>query len=246
MPDNSKKLCFVIGPIGNEGSEPRIHADWLYEGIIAPVLEQHFPDLHLDRADKIAAPGRVDGQIINRLYEADLVIADLSFHNPNAFYELAIRHNVGKPMIHMIRKGEQIPFDVIGHRAIHFSTLRISDVKEAQAALRPAVAAALADGFKADNPIMHARGELQLQQNASPEIRVITDEIESIKSQIMNLQIASDVQSVSAFGTNVVLSPVDRAALTRRLQLPMWSDRWPPDNSLQQNIPSPPPDDKER
>src|SRR5258708_184860 len=98
-----KKICFLIGPIGGEGNEQRGHADWLYEGIIQPVFKEHFCEWELSRADKISVLGMVTSQVINPLHDAELVIADLSFHNPNAFYELAIRHKVGRPIIHMIR-----------------------------------------------------------------------------------------------------------------------------------------------
>ena len=30
--------CFVIGPIGAEGSDARVHSDWLYDGIIKPAI----------------------------------------------------------------------------------------------------------------------------------------------------------------------------------------------------------------
>jgi len=48
--------CFVIVPIGDEGSDIRRHADWLLDGIINPALER----VGLTpggRADKIATPG---------------------------------------------------------------------------------------------------------------------------------------------------------------------------------------------
>jgi hypothetical protein len=181
------KRCFVIGPIGGEDSEHRIHADWLFTGIIKPIFDNHFPEFRVERADKIPTPGMVSGQIINRLYEVELVIADLSFHNANAFYEMAIRHNVGKPIIHMIRKAEPIPFDVIPHRAIPFSVVRASDLEDAKTLLLPAIAEAIAPGFEPDNPIMHARGQLRLRENASPEIKVLSDEIETVKSQLATL-----------------------------------------------------------
>jgi hypothetical protein len=37
------KLCFVIGPIGDENSDVRIHADWLLEQIVEPVMA-NFPE----------------------------------------------------------------------------------------------------------------------------------------------------------------------------------------------------------
>jgi hypothetical protein len=99
--DNSKKLCFVIGPIGSEGSDERRHANWLLNGIIKPVFSAHFPGYEVQRADEIVAPGSINSQVITRIMDASLVIVDMSMHNANAFYELAIRHMVGLPTIHM-------------------------------------------------------------------------------------------------------------------------------------------------
>jgi hypothetical protein len=122
--DHPKKQWFVIGVIGDEDTPERTHADWLYDGIILPVFEQNFSNWAVERADKISTPGMVSAQIINRLHDVELVVADLSFHNANAFYEMSIRHKVGKPIIHMIRKGERIPFDVIPHRAVCIQVTR--------------------------------------------------------------------------------------------------------------------------
>jgi hypothetical protein len=90
-----KKLCFVIGPVGDEESDTRVHADWLLEGVIEPVTTE-FPDFVVKRADRDPRPGLIDAQMINDLLNADLVVADLSFSNPNAFYEMGIRHMAQK------------------------------------------------------------------------------------------------------------------------------------------------------
>src|SRR4029077_4166673 len=86
------KTCFVVGPIGDAGSPTRGHADWLLDEIIQPVFAEHFKDFEVIRSDKIAQPGMIDSEVINHLLDADLVIADLTFQNPNVFYEMGIRH----------------------------------------------------------------------------------------------------------------------------------------------------------
>src|SRR5258707_8067405 len=96
-----KKVCFVIGPIGDPGTEIRRHADWLLEAIIDPVFEAHFQDFTVQRSDKISEPGSISSQIINLLHTAELVIADMSRENANAFYEMGIRHMKRLPTIHM-------------------------------------------------------------------------------------------------------------------------------------------------
>ena len=91
MTDASRKTCFVVGPIGDAGSAVRGHADWLLDEIIAPVFSEHFNEFDVIRADRISSPGMIDSQVINHLLDAELVVADLSFQNANAFYEVGLR-----------------------------------------------------------------------------------------------------------------------------------------------------------
>jgi hypothetical protein len=114
------KTCFVIAPIGKEDSEQRKYSDMILESFIRRALED--TELDVVRADKIGDPGMISEQIIEYLLHSRLVIADLSFHNPNVFYELAIRHMVGKPTVHIIRKEDQIPFDLKDFRTIGIDT----------------------------------------------------------------------------------------------------------------------------
>lgn len=190
MAEDRKRQCFVIGPIGDEESDERLHADWLYQGIICPTFQNDFPDWTVERADKISTPGMVSSQIINRLHDVELVIADLSFHNANAFYEMSIRHQVGRPIIHMIRKAEKIPFDVIPHRAIPFSHARPDDLEEARKQLKLSIAEAVKPGFKPDNPISHARGKLKLEQTATPEMKVLVDELATMRARLDRVETA--------------------------------------------------------
>jgi hypothetical protein len=156
MPDK-KKLCFVVGPIGAEDSAPRIHADWLLEEIILPVMAD-FPDFEVKRADQDHRPGLIDARLINDLLTAELVIADLSGLNPNAFYEIGIRHMAQKPVIHMQLAAENIPFDVSLYRAIKFSRARPRDLRAAKDILKAHVQAILSDGYQVENPVTSARG----------------------------------------------------------------------------------------
>jgi len=59
------------------------------------------------------------------LLRAKLVIADLSFHNPNVFYEMAIRHFTKLPIIQICRKSDRLPFDVNQVRTIPIDTTDI-------------------------------------------------------------------------------------------------------------------------
>jgi hypothetical protein len=56
---SEKKLCFVIGPIGDPKTDVRRHADWLFQGIIKRAFADHFSDKFEVpvRADEIVEPG---------------------------------------------------------------------------------------------------------------------------------------------------------------------------------------------
>ncbi len=149
----STKLCFVVGPIGKAGSKARIHADRLLAKIIRPVMSK-FPEFAVKRADEDARPGLIDIHMIDDLLDAELVIADLSRSNPNAFYEIGIRHVAQRPIIHMQLASEKIPFDIAGYRAIKFS---LTKVQSARNGLSRAVEAVLAPGYKVENPFTRKR-----------------------------------------------------------------------------------------
>ena len=117
------KVCFVICPIGEDETEQRKHSDMILKHLIKPVLEEK--GFSVIRADKIGKSGLITQQILEHLVKARLCIADLSFNNPNVFYELGVRHLSQLPVIQIIRKGDKLPFDVSQGRAI---TIDTSDV----------------------------------------------------------------------------------------------------------------------
>lgn len=114
------KSCFIITPIGDEGSPERKHADALLRHLITPILDE-LKILPI-RADKIAKPGHITKQVVEHIAYCKLCITDLSFGNQNAHYELGIRHALKLPSIQIIRKGDKIPFDVQQGRTIIIDT----------------------------------------------------------------------------------------------------------------------------
>ena len=152
---NKLKLCFIVGPIGAENSEIREHADWLRDNIIKPVMKQ-FPGFEVRRGDEDDRPGLINSQLINDLHDAELVIADLSHLNPNAFYELGIRHMVRKPVIHMQLSEQTLPFDLAHYRTIKFATHR-PNIEKVHGDLKAQVDAVLAVGYEVENPVTKAR-----------------------------------------------------------------------------------------
>jgi hypothetical protein len=118
-----ESTCFYITPIGSAESEQRKHSYLFLGTFIEPALQSF--NLKVVRADGIDKPGIITKQIIEYIVRSRLVIVDLSYHNPNVFYELALRHMMRLPIVQIIRKADNIPFDINQMRTVVIDTTDI-------------------------------------------------------------------------------------------------------------------------
>src|SRR5690606_26933428 len=95
-----------------------INLDKTYRHIIKPAAKAAGFDCF--RADEVQTAGVIDVPMYEWLFKADLVIADLSTMNPNAFFELGVRYAL-KPRTTIVIAEDQFrnPFDTN-----HISTRR--------------------------------------------------------------------------------------------------------------------------
>ncbi|WP_141099323.1 hypothetical protein [Pseudomonas nitroreducens] len=117
------KVCFYITPIGSDDSIERKHADLFMSSLVQPALAEL--GLTVVRADHIGDPGMITTQVLEYLKKSKLAIADLSYLNPNVFYEVALRHALRLPVVQIIRKSDRLPFDVNQSRTLVFDTTDI-------------------------------------------------------------------------------------------------------------------------
>jgi hypothetical protein len=146
-------LCFVVSPIGAEDSDVRKTADKVLKHVISKALSGRYK---IQRADEIATPGLITAQVVERLLNAPLVVADLSDRNANVYYELAIRHAAQKPVIHIIAEGQDAPFDVKDMRLISYNLKDPDSIDRAQEGIR-GQADAIEKGEKCYSPIQVAQ-----------------------------------------------------------------------------------------
>src|SRR5260370_36636987 len=125
------RICFVIGPIGAEGSPTRKRSDRVLQFLTKPAAGSC--GYEVIRADTISSPGLITDQIIRHVKSVPMVVADLTEHNANAFYELALRHMVKKPLVQIIRKGDQIPFDLAATRVLQIEDPDLETIEAAKA-----------------------------------------------------------------------------------------------------------------
>jgi hypothetical protein len=153
--EDFSKICFYITPIGDPASEHRRHSDFMMEYIIQPAVKEF--ELKVVRADQMSKPGMIGKQVIEHILRSKLVIADLSFHNPNVFYELCLRHATRLPTVQVRREIDSIPFDLNQYRTIPIETrdpyTLLPKVQTYTAEVTNQVRRALQDAESGDNPI---------------------------------------------------------------------------------------------
>ena len=153
--EDFSKICFYITPIGDPGSEQRRHSDFMMEYIIQPAVKEF--GLKVIRADQMSKPGMIGKQVIEHILRSRLVVADLSFHNPNVFYELCLRHTTRLPTVQLKREIDSIPFDLNQYRTIPIETrdpyTLLPKVQIYTAEVTNQVRRALQDAESGDNPI---------------------------------------------------------------------------------------------
>lgn len=113
--------AFVVMPFGKkkggDGSQYDFNA--IYQSLIKPALEQ--AGFEPFRADEATSSGDILTDMFQELLLADLVLADLSIDNANAFYELGIRHAFRKRGIVHIQAGRAyMPFDIFNVRTLPY------------------------------------------------------------------------------------------------------------------------------
>jgi hypothetical protein len=182
-----ERLCFVIGPIGEAGSPTRKHADMLLNAIIKPTVAPL--GYRVKRADEDPTPGMISDAVLIDLRDAELVVADLSELNPNAFYELGIRHARERPTVHMAVEGMRLPFDNAGYRAIRFDLSDWDSQQRARAELEAMIKITEAPGFRVTNPITHANAMFRVRESADPNEHVISE----VLNRLTRLEQASTV-----------------------------------------------------
>ena len=92
--------CFVIMPFRDE-----LNSLFKKLKLICQDLE-----VECRRSDEIAI-GSITKGIFEEIYYSDFIIADLTYSNPNVYYELAVSHCIGRKTI-LITQEEKIPFDI--------------------------------------------------------------------------------------------------------------------------------------
>ena len=171
------KLCFVIMPIGS-GDAYDVYLN-RYTNIIKPAVEGYEQAgarvFDAVRADFITKTGSINKSVIQHIYNADLVIADLTDLNPNVFYELGVRHALRNGTILVALDGTKLPFDVGDLRSVFYKD-RVGAEKDAVPEIQRLIRGLTEAESPDDSPVFavlptlqapHTRDLLEAQAKAS-------------------------------------------------------------------------------
>ena len=150
--------AFIIRPFGKKEG---IDFDAVEEKLIGPALDaQPEPPSGRTTGDIVKA-GNIRTDMFEEILTADLVIADLSIHNANVFYELGIRHALRDKRTVLIRcdvEGHAVPFDLKTDRYLGYDKDELGKEKDV-AALTKAIRETIASD-DVDSPVFQLLPEL--------------------------------------------------------------------------------------
>ncbi len=153
--DESKKQAFILMPFQNPYNS-------YYPEIFKPALEA--AGYIVTRADDLFTPRPIMLDIQQSILEAHLILCEMSEKNPNVFYELGLAHAVGRPVILVSDKKENIPFDLSHVRIILYEPASVGWKEK----LRTAITAA-AKSVEGNNDVWPP--PLMNQVQASPFLK---------------------------------------------------------------------------
>lgn len=160
------------------------------------------------RVDKVNQADSITQTIIDYLKSSELVIADITGHNPNAFYEMGYRASTGKPMIHLKEKDEKIPFDIAGIRAFDYDLSDLDSVAEVKTRLIKTIGAMSYEFDENENSISDVASQDYRSDNSQllPVLYAIQDEISNLKMEIHN----KDTETIQAIAkASVPAAPIE-------------------------------------
>ncbi len=113
-----RKLCYVIMPFSTSASCSEGEWTSIFNGIIKPAVESAQLDYSCRRSS--ATTGNLIKDIVADLYQANVVIADLTDQRPNVFYELGVRHALKNRTIMIAQRLSDIPSDLHGYACVEY------------------------------------------------------------------------------------------------------------------------------
>src|SRR5687768_8867754 len=174
--------AFIIRPFGEKGG---INFDRVEAELIDPALDRL--EITGRTTGDVVEAGNIREDMFKLLLVSDLVIADISIDNANAYYELGIRHALREKRTYLLRaKGmsNDVPFDLKTDRYLAYDAAApAAALEELHEGLKATIASE-----RQDSPVFRMLPELREQDRMKflPLPREFREELEyAAKSRLM-------------------------------------------------------------
>lgn len=194
----TERTLFFITQLGSKSSPERRRADEV-EKYILSVAREAF-GLQVIRSDKEPTPGQITSQIVRRIVDSTVIVADVTGGNPNVFYELGIAHAFGRPVVLLVKNANTLPFDVHGERMIVIGdsdVIGAAEAEEAAKQLRQALSLVLEPGYVPRSLVTEVAEKRSIDALApdnplAAELRAIRTGVDTIRAGMEDLRRVRD------------------------------------------------------
>jgi MAP3K TRAFs-binding domain len=225
-------VCFMIMPYGRKATqvEPSSNApgeidfNALWDKAFAPTIQS----LGFDpvRADQDTG-SLIITQMIERLYFADLVLADMTIPNGNVYYEVGIRHAAKRTGCVLLAADWSKPlFDVAQMRTVRYP-LKEGTIEDATAnAVRSAIKGPIEALSRGESPVFSSikgyptnpdRAAASTMKGVMAQTAVLQGKIRAVRATPKSGRMA-EAQVLAGRSINARTSPTDVIALIRLLR----------------------------
>lgn len=199
-----EKICFVVMGFGTKTDYKtgrQLDLDKTFECLIKPVFDEL--KITCIRASDIPHSGVIDVPMYENILKADIVVADISTLNPNAIYELGVRHALRPETTIVIAEKEMVnPFDLnhilINHYEHLGKDIGMTEAKRFCKQLKGLVETVL-NNPKVDSPVYTFLEGLNPPQFTKQEIKELKKVAENQESVSALLKEAEELKSVNKF-----------------------------------------------
>lgn len=119
----TKNRCLIIGPL-SELDPSKMKFENIYKQLILPIFDEIREKYEINwEYCTVDTSGFILGEILERIRDYDILIADVTHSNPNVLWELGVRHAIKQSGTILIRQfcDEEFPYDLRTLNIFQFS-----------------------------------------------------------------------------------------------------------------------------
>lgn len=147
---SEEKKCFVIMPFSATKSHDEKYWERQFNLFLKPIIEK-VKNVKAYRSEPLR--GSISSQIILDLINSDIVVADLTDHNPNVLWELGVRQSFKHGTITIAEDNTAIPFH-FSHKGILFYNQNHMENSEFEAQFIKSIEDCIKHPKEPDSPVL--------------------------------------------------------------------------------------------